>query len=331
MARSPFYPRADRTSQWFSTRTSPMLLRNKLICWHCTEMGVPGEPWPAYIYNGQRGGSAPHFTVKPDRANKRLLWRQHYRADEPARALAHPKGTPETNNAGVLQVELGGTSVKGDPGYDWPNADGWALADLADFSRWALAEWGIPLTDQGRAWHALTRNAKSNIIQAGGSSRLTWSQWGAARGHCGHEHVPGNDHVDPGSTNIRGMLKLTSGSDQGDDDMSAAEVADLKQYIRQSLAGIVDDIAAASGAAVHSQQLFRAEKPDGTPLTIGDVLLGEYREVPLSAVDVRAYVDEILARLPAAEQEDIRGQLQEIGAQVRVQLAEQGGGAAGQG
>src|SRR3954471_3799834 len=108
MARSPFYPRADRTSQWFSTRTSPMLLRNKLICWHCTEMGVPGEPWPAYINNGQRGGSAPHFTVKPDRGNKRLLWRQHYRADEPARARGDAPGARGAHQDGAAEGGHGG-------------------------------------------------------------------------------------------------------------------------------------------------------------------------------------------------------------------------------
>lgn len=220
--KSPYYPPADRTSQWFSaghaTRSS-----NRGIVWHTTEMGVPGEPWPAYIYNGQRGGSAPHFTVKPDRANKKLLWRQHWRADESAKALAHPPGTPETNNSGVLQVELGGTSVKGDPGYYWPEADDWALQGLADFSAWAHAEWGIPLTDQTRKWVPVIRNSHGNVVQVGTPSRLSWTAWDRAVGHFGHQHVPGNDHVDPGSFPCDHMLALAQAG--GDDMPTPDEIA----------------------------------------------------------------------------------------------------------
>lgn len=324
MARSPFYPPADRRTQWFSSRTSPARTSNRIVCWHTTEMGVPGEPWPTYTHGGQRGGSAPHWTVKPDRAARRLSWRQHWRADESSRSLRHPAGTPETNGSGVLQIELGGTSVKGDPGYPWWDADDWALEGLAEFSGWAEDEWGIPPTDQGRDWPQCVREGEY-IQQHPGPARLSWAQWGSARGHVGHTHVPGNTHID-GPPTIRRMLALVRAEGGGSDDMSAAEIADLKMFIRQSLAGIVDDVARASGSAVHTQQLFRAEKTDGTPLTIGDVLLGEYRETPLSRDTVRAYVDEILARLPAAEAAQIRGQLQDIGSQVRVELAAAGGG-----
>jgi hypothetical protein len=192
----------------------------------------------AYIYNGQRGGSAPHFTVKPDRAHKKLLWRQHWRADESAKALAHPSGTPETNNSGVLQVELGGTSVKGDPGYYWPEADDWALQGLADFSAWAHAEWGIPLTDQTRKWVPVIRNSQGNVVQVGTPSRLSWTAWDNAVGHFGHQHVPGNDHVDPGSFPCDRMLAFAQA---GGDDMSAADVQAIKDYLDSK----IDDIAKA--------------------------------------------------------------------------------------
>lgn len=216
MTRSPFYAKADRHAQWFSTATGPQRATNRLVCWHTTEMGVPGEPWPRYLYNGQVGGSAPHFTVKPDRANRRLLWRQHYRADESSKALRHPRGTPETNNSGVLQVELGGTSADGQPGYNWARADTWALRELADFSLWALDEWAIPLTDQHRSWPSLYTNSNGYIIQREGSARLTWAQWASARGHVGHTHVPGNDHID-GPRTIPAMLAYASTIKSGDD------------------------------------------------------------------------------------------------------------------
>lgn len=200
------------------------------------------------------------------------------------------------------------------------------------------------------AWHAGYRDGQ--YIPTKGSLP---AQWAAASGRLSnslsgagypgvdlwqitdHAAVPGVPGTCDGNaytgtrTEYQALLTGTAGTTQPptEDSMSAAEVADLKQFIRQSLAGYVDDIARASGAAVHTQQLFRAEKPDGTPLTIGDVLLGEYQETPLSAGDVRKYVDEILERLPAPQQEQIRGQLRAIGDQVRVQLADTGGGGEG--
>jgi hypothetical protein len=235
--KSPFYPPADRTSQWFSKLTSASRTSNRLVLWHCTEMGVPGEPWPTYTYQGLVGGSAPHFTVKPDRANKRLLWRQHWRADESCRALAHPTGTPETNNSGVLQIELGGTSVEGDPGYRWWEPDDWALRDLHAFSVWARDEWGIPMIDQGRRWVHNKRVGKY-VVQQGPPSRLTWGQWAAARGHIGHEHAPGNDHVDPGALPVPTMLAQEAG-------LSAAEVDQINAHIDAAFRANADPYAAA--------------------------------------------------------------------------------------
>jgi hypothetical protein len=58
---SPYYPPADRTSEWFSaghgTRSS-----NRGIVWHTTEMGVAGEPWPRTSTTGS--GAAPHRTSR---------------------------------------------------------------------------------------------------------------------------------------------------------------------------------------------------------------------------------------------------------------------------
>jgi hypothetical protein len=237
LTRAPFYPAADRTTQWFSTATSPQRATNRLVLWHTTEMGVPGEPWPAYVYNGQRGGSAPHWTVKPNRAERRLMWRQHWRADESARALANKPGGVETNNTGVLQIELGGTSVDGDPGYRWDDPDDWALEGLAEFSVWAYDEWGIPFTDEARQWHALSRNSAGYVIQAGGSTRLTLPGWLAARGHAGHQHAAENDHVDPGAFPADHMLTLARQLATGDD--MPLDTAD-KAWIQAQLHTLVD-------------------------------------------------------------------------------------------
>lgn len=209
MTRSPFYPLADRSAQWFSTATGPARSSNRAVVWHTTEAG---DGWPSYTYDGQRGGSAPHFTCKADTVDRKLVWRQHWRLDESARALVNAPGGVETNNSGVIQIELVGTAVPGDPGFYWPGAPDWALEGLAAFSRWLLAEWGIPLTDEGRRWVGLRRSGQY-VQQTSSPSRLSGSAWLAARGHLGHQHVPENDHVDPGALNVPRMLALANGDD----------------------------------------------------------------------------------------------------------------------
>lgn len=308
MPQEAFYPPADRATQWFSTRTSPARTSNRLVLWHCTEMGVPGEPWPTYTYDGHPGGSAPHWTVKPDRANKRLLWRQHWRADESAKALAHPQGTPETNNSGVLQIELGGTSVEGDPGYPWYDPDDWALEGLADFARWAHDEWGIPLTDEGRRWVPLKRVGKY-VQQTEASSRLTWAQWATARGHSGHEHAPGNDHVDPGPLPVRRMLEIANGQEP-DVPLTPAEIA---------------AIADASARAIHNQQIYRntwtgADKQEH-PLLFADAILAAYRKAFPTADQVAAAVKAALTSIPAGTATVDDATIAKLAAKVADELA----------
>jgi hypothetical protein len=191
VTHSPYFPPANRTAQWFSsgrgTRTS-----NRIVCWHTTEC----EGWPAYTYNGMRGGSAPHWTCQPDTAKRRLIWRQHWRADESARALRNPAGGVDTNTTGVLQIELVGTCRRAGPGYFWPRADEWALRGLAEFSRWANEQWAVPLTTEGRKFAAYGTAVP----------RLSGPAWMKAQGHLGHQHVPENDHVDPGALDVPRLL-----------------------------------------------------------------------------------------------------------------------------
>ncbi|GAA0464000.1 hypothetical protein [Streptomyces olivaceiscleroticus] len=37
---------------------------------------------------------------------------------------------------------------------------------------------------------------------------MSASQWNGFRGICGHQHVPENDHGDPGSLDFRHVLEL---------------------------------------------------------------------------------------------------------------------------
>lgn len=211
-----YYPPADHAVQWFhDTHPGARVLFNRRVLWHTTE---GGSGWPSYVYNGVEGGSAPHLTCRPNRTTKTLDWRQHYRLDESACALRNLAGGVETNRTGVIQIELVGTSVPGDPGYPWHAADDWALEGLALFSRWLSDTWDIPLTDQGRRWVPIVRRG-AYVFQVGAPSRLSPSAWLAAYGHLGHQHAAENDHIDPGALDVPRMLTMA----RGEDDMPTPE------------------------------------------------------------------------------------------------------------
>ncbi|MGY0065117.1 peptidoglycan-binding protein (plasmid) [Streptomyces sp. LZ34] len=160
---------------------------------HTTE----GKTLPTY----GGGASAPNFTAVPDFKNKRLNWHQHFDFDESARALVNKSGGVETNTANAVQVELVGTC---DPGTSkkwggkntshifWPEAPDWALRELAKFVKWAHDKHGVRLASTV-TWKAYPASYGTNGV------RLTQSQWNAYYGWLGHQHVPENDHGDPGS------------------------------------------------------------------------------------------------------------------------------------
>jgi hypothetical protein len=133
----------------------------------------------------------PHFTC--DWVDGRLKIVQHVRLDKAARALKNPGS--ETNRAGTIQIEhVGYPHASGrdgpPPGFgskgvpNWPDAR-WDA--IAEFCRWIEANTGCPRASMvGVTW-----GEDHPPRMAGDTYRM-------ARGHHGHQHVPGNDHWDPG-------------------------------------------------------------------------------------------------------------------------------------
>lgn len=193
------YAKANRTAQWFSTKFSSAIYRPNKGCWHSTEtMGWPG-------YDG--GAKAPGYTVKPDIPGRRALWRAHFEDEESSRALVNLAGGVQTNVNRVVQIEIVGTC---DPkhskswngqgvylqGRDYlfvPASPDWFLDELAAFVADMNRRHGIPLTSKVEAWRAYPSSYGPT------SSRLTQAEWNAFTGWCGHQHVPENNHGDPGN------------------------------------------------------------------------------------------------------------------------------------
>lgn len=192
------YPGAS-TTYWYQDTYGGDPMEVNAVVLHTTE----GRTVPSY----GGGASAPNLTASPDLAAKRLLWYQHFDIETSSRALVNLRGGVETNTLNVVQVELVGTC---DPATHrrwgsaqhifWPEAPVWALRDLARFLAWMHINHGVPLTGPSR-WLAYPAS-----YGASGGQRMSGPAWEAFKGVCGHQHVPENDHGDPGALDFARLV-----------------------------------------------------------------------------------------------------------------------------
>jgi hypothetical protein len=105
-----------------------------------------------------------------------------------ARALEHPAGTPETNRAHCIQVEICGFAKESG---SWPDS---VYAHLG-----ALAV----LLEHRQGIARISTHPFSNTPH-----RLTPAAFISAGGHLGHQHVPSqpSGHWDPGSLNVNKLF-----------------------------------------------------------------------------------------------------------------------------
>jgi len=144
----------------------------KKLVWHTTEgAGIDGAVG-AY----KSAGVCPHFTIQVV-SGRRTLY-QHLPISRAASALRHPQGTLPTNTANAIQVEIVGFARDS---AHWPMSKYHYLHELA---RWVHDHFGVPMSE-GVHWNPPSKLGQSAFVEY--------------HGHCGHMHVPGNDHVDPGN------------------------------------------------------------------------------------------------------------------------------------
>lgn len=144
------------------------------IVHHTTEGSSATGAFGAYKANR----SDPHFTV-----DGTTIY-QHIDTDVAARALRHPRGTPETNRDSAVQIE-----VVGFAGAPKRTA---TLKNVARLCRWLEKTHGIP-----QVWPAGPPNPAVGGRDPGGHRRDR-DLWGNQGGHFGHSQVPDNNHWDPG-------------------------------------------------------------------------------------------------------------------------------------
>ena len=186
MAKATAYPGAD-LSQDRSKLGGVTMPRLDKVLLHTTE----SSDWPSYP------SFAPQLTVDPI---KRQV-RQHMPLTLSASTLGND-GANKTNRANVVQIEIVGYCASNKTGSSY-HVSKWGDAEytfLSGVLQWFAAEWGAPMTSTVK-WVSY-----DDAYYDRGKQRLTWAQYEPYRGLLGHQHVPGNDHPDPGLLDVQRLL-----------------------------------------------------------------------------------------------------------------------------
>jgi hypothetical protein len=140
-------------------------------------------------YAGARGAyvathNGPHFTVAADG-----VW-QHVALDRAATALAHPAGTVATNRLSAVQIEIVGFAS---------HPEQLPLAQVKRLMVWIEQQTGIAAV--APKFLPYPQSAGASTVRFGSAM---WARFG---GWCGHQHVPSNDHGDPGAIDTTFLLQ----------------------------------------------------------------------------------------------------------------------------
>ena len=175
---------------------------------------IEAPPETHYQYNpGSYFGhqSWPHCTIDTQGIH------QHFPIDVAARALFNGPGGVETNRAHAIQCEVMGRAASV---HELPDS---TIGHLADWLEWCAQRTGAPLTFARFIAHPASFGEAA-------SQRFSGGEWLAFSGICGHQHVPENDHGDPGDLpvdRIRAMFTQ-------EDDMSPELATQLQKLLAVS-------------------------------------------------------------------------------------------------
>lgn len=137
---------------------------------------------------------APHYTV--DLHSQTVA--QHLPLSASASALKNLPGGVQTNRRGpnTIQVEIVGFAS------DSPNRSDDDLLFLGKFIRWICTNEAIPFD----AAHVLPMRDRDEVP----AHRLSPAAWLSFTGICGHQHIPENDHWDPGALDVLKAIRLAT-------------------------------------------------------------------------------------------------------------------------
>ena len=181
---------------------------------HTTE----GRTFAAHRSAIAQHNSWPHFSCTFEHGKFEIF--QHIPINRAARALK-ANGPTETNQANAIQIEIVGICNPPDMNggvLDVPRFPRAYLAGIAEWMRW-VEEHGV----KRQATVAFKAPPANGV-------RLSPAAWMAYNGWLGHQHVPENDHTDPGAIDIATLL--------GEEDIDMAtgdEIMAALRALRQDL------------------------------------------------------------------------------------------------
>lgn len=135
----------------------------------------------------KKTNSYPHFTVDGSKIE------QHRPINVAATALAHPSGTIETNRACAIQIEVAGFAEKVD------RIDDATWRNLANLMQWIEDETGIKHKFPAFKPYPSSYGRKNGV-------RFSDDAWRKCDFWVGHQHVPYNDHGDPGALPVHKLV-----------------------------------------------------------------------------------------------------------------------------
>jgi hypothetical protein len=150
---------------------------------HTTEGPTFAGARQAFVNNN----SWPHFTVTFEKDFFEAF--QHLPIDVASRTLKHPSGTVETNRQSAIQIEIVGGAKNA------PNFSQEYLKGIAKLMRWIEANAGVK-----------RQTSVQFLAPPANDVRLSDKKWLNYEGWLGHQHVPHNDHSDPGKIDINTLL-----------------------------------------------------------------------------------------------------------------------------
>lgn len=195
------YPGANRRAQWYQDTYGGASMTPNVVVLHTTE----GGSWPSY----SGGATAPNLTVRANKARKKLEIRQHYPLDRSSRALQNDAGGVETNTLNAIQIELIGSCDRKD-GYGevyWPDAPEWCYRELGHLLATLHALYPAIRLEAPKVWLPYPQSYGNT------RARMSGHEWLNFYGVCGHQHVPENDHGDPGDLPIDKILAYAGDAD----------------------------------------------------------------------------------------------------------------------
>lgn len=210
-------------SSWYGDTYTGTPFEANVGVLHTTE----GTTLPSY----GGGASAPNVTGVPNLTNHTVRWYQHFDVDRSSRALRNAAGGVETNQLNAFQAELVGTcdpaardkwNREGRSFIFWPDAPDWALREVAKLVRWLGDNHKIQIKSSV-TWRAYPSSYGNSPV------RLSGAQWSNYYGWLGHQHVPENDHGDPGNIDFNRIIQFALGDAPTGGDSVALTTEDVKK------------------------------------------------------------------------------------------------------